>query len=104
MGKVAIVIFLAIFAVSGISLLYMTDKLDECTSLLGSFAQIFSSEIQQKCAKVPLFFLVIAIAWIFSGLIATMLIGIAIFQRHVFGGICYSIFMIIVILRLSGVI
>lgn len=104
MGKVAIVIFLALFAVIGIALLYLTDKLDECRSFFGSFVQFFSSDIQQKCAKAGQIFLYLIFAWIFSGLMVTIQIGIGIFQRHVFGGVCYSIFMIIVILRLSGVI
>ena len=104
MGKISIVILLALFAIIGVTLLYTTDKLDECKSFSGSFAQIFSPEIQQKCAKVGLFYLALIFVWILLGFMLTVLIGFIIFQRLVIGGIIYSILMTIVILKLSGVI
>lgn len=104
MRTISIIICLALFAIIGVTLLYMTDKLDECKSVLGSFAQILSSDIQQKCAKAGQFFLILAFAWIFLGFLSAILIGMAIFRWSIIAGVCYSFFVIILILRLSSVI
>ena len=103
MGATGIVIVLAIFAVMGVTLLYLSDKVEECSSLLGSFARLLSPDIQQKCQKAAMYYFFLVIGWIFSGFWATFYIGINIFLKNIVGGIVYSIVMTIIILKLSGV-
>jgi|SRR3989304_10577529 len=103
MGSTDIVIVIAVFVVMSIALLYLSDKVQDCSSLLGSFAQLLSPDIQQKCQKAATYYVYLAFAWVFFGLFATIYIGINIFLKNRFGGIVYSIVMTIVILRLSGV-
>lgn len=103
MGKSTIVITLAIFAVTGIGLLYLFDKIAECKSLMGEFARLLSPEIQQKCTKASSFILIIVFAWVFSGFMSIAVIAYEIFRKSFGGGVVFIIVMSIVVLKLSGV-
>jgi len=99
-----IAVSISIFGVLSIAFLYLSDKIEECRTLLWSFARMFSPEIQQKCSNAGSYFLPLAFVWILSGLVSAGIIIAATFTKSIVGGIIVLIVIIIIALKWSQVI
>ena len=101
LGKNTIVILLSVFVV-GISVLYLSNKTDQCLSLLGNLVEILDSDIQQKCIHTSGYLVYFLIGCILSGLMAIVFIGLEIIKKTVVIGIVFFICLVIVLLILIG--
>ena len=100
LGKNTIVILLFI-SVVGISVLYLSDKTEQCLSVLGNLVEILDSDIQQKCIYASGYLVYFLIGCILSGLMAIVLIGIEIIKKTVVIGIVFFICLVIVLILIG---
>ena len=101
LSKNIIVILLSIFVV-GILVLYLSDKTDQCLSLLGNLVELLDSDMQQKCIYTGGYIVYFLIGCILSGLMAIVFIGLEIIKKTILMGIVFFICLVIVLLILIG--
>ena len=100
---VSIIISSVVFAAIGILLLYLADKIEECETIFGSFAEMLSPEIKQSCAKIVIFYEPLIFVWIFSGFTLTGFVVTVMFNKSIIWGVITIIAASIIALKLFQV-